>query len=485
MKDVLVNGAKWTSLGKILNLFAEFTFGIILARLLTPNDFGVIAILSVFISLTSVFINSGMNQSLIRDNQLNEKDYSSVFYFNIFLGLTIFLIVVLLSEKAEKFFKLQDLGIYIDVLAIGIIINSFSFVQSVKLVKDLNFKILNLISIISVFISGSIAVLMAYFGYGIWSLIFKIIINQSITTISLLLYNKWLPEITFDKKKFKKHFYFGMPLLLSGIIGQLHGNILNLSIAKIFSPSILGYYNRAELFKNTISQNIESIMTSVSYPTLAKIQDDKILFYENISKITRITFYIVCLLMLYLFITADYFIPLLLGRQWIESAVFLKYIIFLGILYPLVSININAFNILGKPRIYLTFQIVSLTGSLLALFIGSIYSFKFMLVLFIINSVLCYMYILILYKIILHVKFKSQICPLRHTLFLSFLIIIVCLLSDSLLADSISPIISLCILTFIYSLVIFIYGHLTKHKEFVFLWTLISSKLELIKHKSK
>lgn len=276
LKDKAISGVIWNSTGNFTILGIEFLVGIILARLLSPKEFGLIGTISVVIAISQVFVNSGFSQAIIRKQNCTQKDYSTAFFFNFGVSLLFFLILFFSSKPISIFFKNTELKPLIQVLGFGLIISSLSIIQQAKLTKLIDFKLQSKISIVAALISGLIAILLAYNGHGVWSLVIKTITNTALTTILLWSFNKWKPDFVFSIDSFKELFGFGSKLLLSGLIGTFLQNINYLLIAKYFTPQDLGYFTRAEMFKNLPSSNISGIVTSVGYPILATLQDDNV-----------------------------------------------------------------------------------------------------------------------------------------------------------------------------------------------------------------
>ena len=269
LKEQAISGVLWNSVGKLLGMGIEIIVGIILARILTPKEFGLIGTITVIITLSQVFINSGFSQALIRKQNCTQEDYSTAFFFNLAIGIIFFVILFLASGFISRFYNKPELKPLVQVLGIGLIISSFTLVQSAKLIRRIDFKLQTKISVIASIISGFIAVIMAVKGIGVWSLVVKTLFNQAINSILLWYWNRWKPDLVFSVASFKELFSFGSKLLLSGLIGTFFNNIYYIVIGKYFTAADLGFYTRAELFKNLPSQNISDIMTNVSYPVLS------------------------------------------------------------------------------------------------------------------------------------------------------------------------------------------------------------------------
>lgn len=393
LKQKALNGAKWSLLQKVVNMGFEFAVGIILARLLMPSDFGTVAIISVIISFSLIFVNSGFSQSLVRVPEVGNKDFSTIFFFNLFVGIIFYLCILIFSSSIANFYKNYKLDLYIKVLGLSIFISSFTLVQRVNLTREMNFKLMSKINITSNLFSGVLALAMAFSGFGIWSLIAKTLSREIIQTFLFWINNKWKPKVVFDFIVLKKHFKYGSNFLLSAIIGQVYNNILAITIGKIYNIQTLGQYNRAELFSNVISENIGGVMTGVSFPALAKIQSEKEKFVRGVRLLLKQAVFVIGLLMVLVFFSAKVIIPFLLGNQWVKAGEYLQYLSVIGFFGVLNSILVNSISVTGRSNIYLYFQIWALCLNIISLIFGFFYGIEVMLTILIVFYIFSYLLI--------------------------------------------------------------------------------------------
>lgn len=396
LKQKALKGAKWSLLEKVINIGFELGVGIVLARILLPTDFGTVAIISVIISFSLIFVNSGFNQSLIRDPDVDNKDFSTIFFFNLIVGLLSYCLIFLFSSSIASFYGDNELGLYLKILGLSILISSLTLVQRVCLTREMNFKLMSKISILSSLLSGVLALAAAFSGFGIWSLIIKTLSRELLQSIFFWLNNNWKPSIVFDKTILKRHFRYGSNFLASAIIGQIYNNILALAIGRIFNLQTLGYYNRAQLFSNSISENVSGVMTNVSFPALAKVQDDKEKFIVGVRLLLRQAFFVTGILAVLVFFSAKVFIPSVLGDHWVRAGELLQYLSVIGFLGVMNSILVNSIAVIGRSKLYLQFQICALILSVFSLTVGYFCGIELMLTILI----LCYAF---LYVIISHV----------------------------------------------------------------------------------
>jgi teichuronic acid exporter len=353
-----LSGFAWSFLGSLLHYGINFLIGIILARLLGPAEFGLIGMTTVFITISEVFINSGFSQALVRKQNCVDHDYQTVFVFNLIAALTSFLLLFLCSELIADYFREPKLIWILRMLGFSLVIGSFSLVQKAKLLQDLNFKRLNILNILSNIVSGILAIVCAYLGFGVWSLVVKIISREIISSLTITIISNWRPKFIFELRSFRELFQFGSKLLLSGFINTIFNNFQYLIIGKLFSAKELGFYARAEQFKNLPSQNFESIITSVGYPLLAKVQHDRVKLTEHFSLLLRSTVFVIFLSMFALAACSESIILILLGDAWRESIGYLQLLCAVGMMYPILSININLVNVMGRSDIYLHKQLL-------------------------------------------------------------------------------------------------------------------------------
>ncbi len=373
LKEKAVKGVAWSALDNFANIGIQFIVGIILARLLTPREFGLIGMLTIFIAVSQSFIDSGFSQALIRKQNAQQKDYSTVFYFNLLVGIVFYLILFFSSGIIAGFFDEPKLELLLQVLGFELIINAFTIVQTAKLTKEINFKLQTKITIIASVLSGGIGLGMAYAGFGVWSLVGKTLSMRFFLSVLLCLWNKWRPTLEFSKESFKEMFSFGSKLLVSGLIDTTYRNIYNLIIGKYFSAEQLGYYTRAQQFQKLPSSNLNSIISKVTFPVLSEIQEDdkklKSVYKQIISSTMLITFF----LMLLMAAIAEPMIYTLIGKKWSQSVIYLQLLCFVGILYPLHALNLDILKVKGRPDLFLKLEIVKKIIVIPVLFIGIYY----------------------------------------------------------------------------------------------------------------
>lgn len=390
LKQKTVTGLLWSFIDNVAQKGITFIVGIILARLLVPAEFGLIGMISIFIAISTSFMDSGFGAALIRKKNCTNADFSTVFYFNLTIGIFFYILLFFLAPAISRFFHEPLLVSLVQVLSIVIVIDSFTIIQRTILTKRIDFKLQTKISVISSVISGIIGVVMAFQGFGVWSLVAKTLIQRGVNSLLLWMWNSWKPMLVFSKQSFMELFSFGNKLLLSGLIDTIYRNVYYLIIGKYFSAQELGYYTRADHFRNLPSQNLMSIINRVSYPVLVQMQDDKIALKMNYKKMIKSSMLLSFVLLLGMAAIAEPMVITLIGEKWRPSIIYLQLLCFVAMLYPLHSLNLNMLLVQGRSDLGLKLEIVKKILVIPMIIIGIIWGIKVMIVGMIVNSFIAY-----------------------------------------------------------------------------------------------
>jgi teichuronic acid exporter len=380
LKEKTIHGLFWSFLDNFSRIGLTFVVGIILARLLIPRDFGLIGLISIFIALAQSLVDSGFSQALIRKKDCTQEDYSTVFFFNLFVSVFLYSVLFFSAGAISLFFEEPELQLIVKIVALSIIINAFTIVQRTRLTKEINFLLQTKISIVASLISGTIGIYLAYTGYGVWSLVYKTLVGYLTTTVLLWFWNKWKPIWVFKRNSFNELFSFGYKLMISGLIDTAYRNIYLLVIGKYFSATDLGFYTRADQFKNLPSQNITSVIQRVSYPVLAEIQNDTRRLKAAYQKLIKSSMLITFFAMLMMAAVAKPLIITLIGEKWLPSVVYLQLLSFVGMLFPLHAINLNMLKIQGRSDLFLKLEIFKKILAVPVIIIGISLGIKAMIV---------------------------------------------------------------------------------------------------------
>ena len=358
LKDKTVKGVIWSAVDRFSAQGIQFVFSILIARLLVQEDYGVIAMLNIFLAVSQTFIDSGFGTALIRKIDRTETDFSTVFYFNIAVAVFFYLGLFFAAPAIANFYNTPLLVPVTRVTAINLVIGSLSGIHNAKLSIAIDFKSRAKISIVSAVLTGSVGLWMAYSGYGVWALVVQTVFAGIIRTIMLWIIVKWYPKLVFSWKSFKEMFSFGSKLLASGLLDTIYNNIYPLVIGKVFSPTTLGVYSKANSLAQFPSSNITSVLQSVTFPVLSTIQNEEDRLAAAYKRFLRIAAFVVFPLMMGLSAVADPFIRLALTDKW-EGAIYLLQIIcFWMMWYPIHAINLNILQVKGRSDYFLKLEII-------------------------------------------------------------------------------------------------------------------------------
>lgn len=346
----------------------QFVVGIILARLLLPEDYGSIALLTVFIAVANVFTQSGFSTALIRKLDADDLDYSSVFYCSLFISIIIYIILFFTAPYIANFYEMPILKDVLRVLSLSVIISTYNSMQNTILQKQLLFKRLFISSFSAVIISGGIGIAFAYLGYGIWALVAQQLSSTIITTFIMLFTVKWHPKLMFSFARLKTLFGFGWKLLLSGILNTIYENLYSLIIGKKYTPDDLAYWNRGKQFPDLIVNNINGSINSVMYPVYSLKQNNLADLKSTVRRAMKTSSFVVFPMMVGLAVCAEPLVRLLLTDKWLFCVPFLQAWCIVYAFMPLHTTNLNVYNALGRSDIFLWLEIIKKIIGIITLF---------------------------------------------------------------------------------------------------------------------
>lgn len=367
-KKKALTGVFWSSLEGFGVKGIGFLSQIILARILLPSDFGLIAMIAVFIGIGDLIADSGLGQSLIRNKNSLASDFSSVFYLNILLGLLVYLSIYFIAPFVAIFYEKQQLTLILRVMALAIPFGSFSIIQKVKLTIKLNFKKIMLIQLVAVGVSSFLGVVLAYIDYGVWAIVFLKITYPFLSSLLYWIDNKWKPSLVFDIKKIKYHYNFGVKIMLTYIINSLFNDIYSVIIGKFYALDTLGFYNRARTFQNFPVVLVGSSLNKITYPLFSQVRDNKQQLKSIVRKINKLFIFLFIPFGFFLIFNAETMIGLVLGDKWLSITPFFKILLFGSLFYPVAYYNTSIINAFGDPGLILNFTIISRIFSVIGLF---------------------------------------------------------------------------------------------------------------------
>lgn len=357
----------WSAIDKFAVQGGQFIIGIALARLLMPEEFGLIGMLSIFIAISQSLIDSGMGSGLIQKKNKTDVDFSTVFIFNFIISVFVYAILYAAAPFIADFYEMPQLVLLTRVLTINVIINSLTIVQRSKLTINIDFKTIAKVNAVSVFAGGIISLVLAYKGFGVWALVFQIISRSIISVVMFWFLSKWKPSLVFSKQSFKELFGFGSKLLIAGLYAQTLQNIYNIVIGKAYAAADLGFYTKSKEFAELTSGTITSILQQVTYPILASLQDDRTRLVSIYSRLIRMASFFVFPTMTLLALLADPFIRLVLTEKWAPAIVLLQWMSFARIFYPISVINMNILNAVGRSDLFLKVDLSKFPITVIAL----------------------------------------------------------------------------------------------------------------------
>ena len=379
LKAKTAKGVGWGFADNILGLGITAVANIILARILSPADFGIIGMTAIFMTLSTSLVDSGFTGALTRKKDTVKADFDTVFYFNLAVSCLLYAVLFFCSPFIARFFREPILVPVIRILGISLIINAFGIVQKIILVRRIDFRTQAWISLVSSFAAAVAAVAMAFYGFGVWSLVVLQVGKLAVNTILLWSVSKWYPGLCFSRKSFRDMFSFGGRLLITSIISAIWSEMYSFIIGKMYSSSVLGQYSRADKVKNMVTSNVSSVMQKVSYPVLASIQDEGERQINVYRKVLKTTVLISFTAVFGVWAVAGPFILTVFGNQWLPAVDYLRIMCFSGLFLPLMMCSANVINADGRSDITLVLEILKTVMGLIPVVFGIIFSVEALL----------------------------------------------------------------------------------------------------------
>ena len=357
LKNKTKKGLAWSMIERFATQGVQFLFGIILARLLSPDDYGIIAMPLVFLAIAQCIIDSGFSTALIRKPELTEDDLSTAFYFNIGVGILCYAVLFFTSPLIAVFYHTPILSSLLKVTALAVLFNPLCAVQQAILTRKIDFKTQAIVSLSGAVVSGIVGLYMAYNGFGVWSLVFQQVGGYVMRTILLWVLGKWKPKRKWSWESFHYLWGFGSKMLGSGLLDTIYNNIYPIVIGKYFSAQDLGNYTRAQQFSSLPSSNVTGVLQRVTFPVLSSIQNEDERLAKNYRKILKLSAFLVFPMMLMLSAIANPLVRILLTDKWIGCVVLLQIICFQMMWYPIHAINLNLLTVKGRSDLFFRLEI--------------------------------------------------------------------------------------------------------------------------------
>ncbi len=429
LKQKTVKGLAWSTIQNLTNHGVQFLLMLFMARLLSPKEYGIVGLTVVFMAISITFVDSGFANALIRKKKCTNDDYSTVFIFNLFISVLCFFIIFIIAPYVGDFYNEPILCPILRVQGLQLIIYAFCTVQSTILTKNIDFKKKTRISISRNIISGLIGLLFAFWGFGVWALVIQSLTSSILNTIMLWTTTDWYPNMHFSRRSFKELFDYGSKILITNLIRSLFGQLYPIVIGKFFSPTTLGNYSRAHHWGDLGSKNITGILHSVTFPVLAKIQDDDKRLESIYRRMIRTSCFIIFPIMIGMSAVAYPLTLVVIGEKWIFSAYLLQILCFSLMWNPVTVLNLNLLQIKGRSDLFLRLEIIKKTISVTILCISIPLGIVAMCYLLILSTLIALIINTYYTGKLINVGFFIQMRDITPTLLLSLFMFGVVLLS--------------------------------------------------------
>lgn len=422
LKDKTIKGTMWSAIETGARYGISFLVGIVLARLLSPDEYGLIGILTIFINFFNVIVDGGFTNAIIRKQGAKDIDYCTVFYINFCVSFLLCIILFLCAPIIAQYFEREELVSLTRVMSLAVLINGLGIVQKAKLTKAIDFKSQTKISLSASFISGVVGIAMAATGFGVWALVAQQLTQLSLNTILLWLSTKWMPKLQFSLESFRDLWSFGWKLLVSGILDSLSTEVTHAVVGKCYSSITLGKYTRAKQFSDIFSGSLTTIIQRVTYPVLSSIQDDAQRLKEAYRMVIKVTCLTTFILMMCLAAVARPMILVLIGEQWEECSNYLQIICFSAMLFPLHALNLNAIQVMGRSDLTLKIKVLKTLLQIIPITLGIIFNIYWMLIASIFTSLVAYYLNAYYSKPLLNYGINEQVKDILPSIFIAFCI---------------------------------------------------------------
>ena len=369
LKQKTVQGVIWSSIDRFSVQLIQLVIGIVIARILSPSDYGMVAMLIFFMAISSLLVDSGFSNALIQKKDPTEADFSTAFYCNVAIAFICYILLFALAPLIASFYKTEALSPILRVYAISLIFNSLCLVGNVKLIREFDFKKKTIINMASVMGSGCIGLGMAIGGCGVWALVVQYVAASAITWLSLLIFVRWKPLFLFSKASFNHLFKFGSKLLGGSFLNTVTGNLYTLLLGRFFPSDQVGYYTRGLQVPNVLANTLTSVTQSVSYPVFSNLQGEKEQLVAAHRRFVRFTGFFIIPSMLILMIVSGPFVRYFLTEKWEPSIVLMQWICLARIFTPFGFLNQNVLNAIGRPDLSLKIDLLKLPLSFIALIV--------------------------------------------------------------------------------------------------------------------
>ena len=434
LKQKAASGMVWTGFQRFSKMGIQFISGIILARLLTAYDYGCIGMLTVFMVLAETFIDAGFGSALIQKKQPSQLDYSTIFWWNLGVAVVMYAILYLIAPLVARFYDIPLLQDVLRVQGLVLFIYAFNIVQQNQLRKQLNFKVLSIVTIVTSILSLTVTIILAYKGFGVWALVAQNLLSAAIPAIVFWFFIKWRPILAFSVQSFKELFSFGLYMFLTHLVNQFCAQLQTMLIGKLYSPVTLGYYSKAASTERLASQSVSQVMTQVTYPLYASVQDDRKRLSFMIKRLTMTIAFITFPLMFILMLTAKPLFVILYSDRWLSSVPYFQVLCVVGLSACLQAVNTQTIAAIGKSKTMFNWTLIKRSVGL-TFMVGGLFLFgmKGFLVGIVIYNWFCYFVNIGLVSKYIGYHWKQQLLDLMPTMLVSSGAALVCWLLGRML----------------------------------------------------
>ena len=388
LKNKTIKGVGWSAIDNVIQTGVTFLVSIVLARLLMPDDYGLIGIIAIFTTVCTALINGGFTTALIRKKNVTDDDYNTAFVTNFGISIVLYALIFICSPLIANFFSRGELIALTRVSSLGMVIGALALVQQTRLTKRIDFKSQTKITLVASVSSGMVGIILAVLGFGVWALVAQQLMSHCLRTILFWRVNKWIPSLRFSSQSFHELFGFGWKMMVSSVLDTVWKELYQLVVGKFYSPATLGQYTRSKHFSALFSSNITSVIQRVTYPVLSNIQDDKERMIAAYRKIIKTTIFVTAISMFFLGAISEPLLYCLIGPKWHEAAIYLPLICITGSFYPLHAINLNMLQVQGRSDLFLGLEIIKKTIGVVPLLVCIYYGVMSMLYCSILTSVI-------------------------------------------------------------------------------------------------
>lgn len=472
----------WTAIQKYSKMIIQFISGIILARLLTPYDYGCIGMLSIFMVLAETIIDGGFGSALIQRKHPTQEDYSTIFWWNLGVAVVLYIVLFFCAPAIARFYNIPILSDVLRVQAVILFIYAFNIVQRNQLKKNLKFKTLSIVTIITSLIALGVTIIMAYNNFGVWALVTQNILIAAIPSLVFWFYIKWRPKFCFSWKSFKELFGFGFFMLLTHLVNRFSQQIQGLLIGKIYTPATMGYYSKAHGTERLASNSISQVMTQVTYPLYAQVQDDLAAMQNMLKRLTMTISYLTFPLMFILLLCAKPIFVLLYSDRWLQSVPYFQILCIAGLAYCMQAVNLQTISAIGKSKAMFLWTLLKRTIGV-GFIVGGLFFFgmKGLLIGVVLNSWFSYFVNIGLVSKHIGYKWHRQVRDLLPVGVVSLLAAVISYLVGYVLKLGLYP--DGIVKAAVYVLIYLGWSFLFKPEAFVYFKSIIDPVFKKLKHK--